>query len=120
MRSRTSMPDLRTITDDGGVATELSPLADELSPALRLVEATNGAGHAAPHALESLVAELLTEIKSLQRRSARIVVKTDGRLLFLRVADVDWIEAAGNYVRVHVGTNAYMCRESMKNMEGRL
>ncbi|HYY43265.1 MAG TPA: response regulator, partial [Pyrinomonadaceae bacterium] len=33
----------------------------------------------------------------------RVVVKTGGRIFFLKTAEVDWIEAYGNYVRLHVG-----------------
>ena len=37
------------------------------------------------------------------RRRDRLVVKSSGRIYFVRTADIDWCEAAGNYVRLHVG-----------------
>jgi two-component system, LytTR family, response regulator len=33
---------------------------------------------------------------------------------------VDWIEAAGNYVRLHLGADSYLFRETMNHMESRL
>jgi two-component system, LytTR family, response regulator len=62
---------------------------------------------------------LLEELRD-RRRSDRLVVKTGGRVIFLRTEDIDWIEASGNYVRLHVGGEAHLLRESMKNMERRL
>lgn len=50
----------------------------------------------------------------------RLVVKTAGRVYFVRTADVDWVEAAANYVRVHARGEAHVLRESMKQMERKL
>jgi two-component system LytT family response regulator len=54
------------------------------------------------------------------RKSDRMVVKSGGRLFFLRADEIDWIEAAGNYVRVHVGAEAHLLRETMNAIEARL
>ena len=45
---------------------------------------------------------------------------TGGRVFFLRTEDLDWIEAAGNYVRLHLGEEAHLFRETMTHMEARL
>lgn len=50
----------------------------------------------------------------------RIVVKVNGRVVFLKVADIDWVEAAGNYVSIHVGKDAYLLRETMNGIESHL
>ena len=50
----------------------------------------------------------------------RVVVKSGGRLFFLRTDEIDWIEAAGNYVRVHVGKESHLLRETMNAIETRL
>ena len=55
-----------------------------------------------------------------ERRQDRIVVKSGGRLFFLRTDEIDWIEAAGNYVRLHVGNDAHLLRETMNAIEARL
>jgi two-component system LytT family response regulator len=53
-------------------------------------------------------------------RLDRLVVKSGGRVFFLRTDQLDWIEAAGNYVRLHLGEDSHLFRETMNNMEGRL
>jgi two-component system LytT family response regulator len=50
----------------------------------------------------------------------RIVIKTGGRVLFLRAEDIDWIEAAGNYLKLHVGSESHLMRETMNHLEARL
>jgi two-component system LytT family response regulator len=66
---------------------------------------------------------LLALVKDLRRdqpRTDRLVVKSGGRLFFLRADEIDWVEAAGNYVRLHVGSTSYLLRETMNAIEGRL
>ncbi|MEX2180293.1 MAG: LytTR family DNA-binding domain-containing protein [Gemmatimonadaceae bacterium] len=74
----------------------------------------------ATHTPASLMTELLAELRAQRRRTTRLAVKTGGRVLFLRAEEIDWVEAAGNYVRLHVGAESHLYRESMKNMEARL
>ena len=50
----------------------------------------------------------------------RLMVKSDGRVFFVKVADVDWFEASGNYVRVHVGKTSHLIRETMNGIESSL
>jgi two-component system LytT family response regulator len=73
-----------------------------------------------PEQLRPLVEQLLKELRSHRHRGSRVVVKTGGKVLFLRAEEVEWVEAAGNYVRLHVGGESHLFRESMKNMETRL
>ena len=47
----------------------------------------------------------------------RLLVRKDGRTVFVRVPDVDWVEAVGNYAKLHVGKQAHMLRETMNNLE---
>jgi hypothetical protein len=54
------------------------------------------------------------------RLPERFAIKANGRLSFVRAADIDWIEAAGNYVSLHVGDKAYLLRESMRGIEKQL
>jgi two-component system, LytTR family, response regulator len=53
-------------------------------------------------------------------RLERFVVRSGGRILFLKVGQVDWIEASGNYVRLHAAGVSYLVRESLANLEARL
>lgn len=70
--------------------------------------------------LKPLLEELLGELRARKRRAARIVVRTGGKTVFLRTDEVDWVEASGNYVRLHAKGEAFVLRDSMKNMEVKL
>ncbi|MGQ0713397.1 MAG: LytR/AlgR family response regulator transcription factor [Gemmatimonadaceae bacterium] len=74
-----------------------------------------GAG-AEEHArkLDALLAQVET---NPPRSRERIMVRTDGRLYFVRIDDIDWIEAAGNYVKLHVGRETHLMRETMTGIE---
>ena len=66
--------------------------------------------------LNSLIADLRGEKKYLDR----LVVKSVGRVFFLKTDEIDWIEAAGNYVKLHVGRESHMIRETMNGIEAKL
>jgi len=63
---------------------------------------------------------LLTELQGRKQCIDRLVVRSGGRVLFLRVDELDWIESAGNYVRLHAGAEEYLYRETMSRMEASL
>lgn len=65
--------------------------------------------------------EIVRELKpGAPPRSDRLVIKSAGRLFFLRIAEIDWVEAAGNYVKLHVGTEEHLLRETMNGIEQKL
>ena len=47
-------------------------------------------------------------------------MKLDDRMVIVPVARIDWIEAYGNYVRLHVGKAVYLMRERLSRFEQRL
>jgi two-component system, LytTR family, response regulator len=49
-----------------------------------------------------------------------LVVKNGGRVVFLPVEEIAWIEAAGVYVQLHTGTSAWLHRVSMNELESKL
>lgn len=51
------------------------------------------------------------------RHASRILVKQDGRMFFVKTAEIDWIEADRNYVRLHVGQTAHVIRERISHLE---
>ena len=63
---------------------------------------------------------LIDDLRSRPRYLERLVVRSGGRILILRVDDVDWIEAAANYVKLHAGGRTYLLRETMTRMEQQL
>ncbi|MGE5760885.1 MAG: LytR/AlgR family response regulator transcription factor [Gemmatimonadota bacterium] len=50
----------------------------------------------------------------------RLLVRERGRAFFVRVEEVDWLETAGNYVRVHVGRALHRVRLPLTQLEARL
>ena len=62
---------------------------------------------------------LVNDVKPEPQRVERLVVKSGGRVFFLRTDEIDWIEAAGNYVRLHVGPVSHLLRETMYAIESR-
>jgi len=50
----------------------------------------------------------------------RFVVRSAGRILFLRAEEIDWIEAADNYVYLHASGAAHLVRTTLKAIERKL
>ncbi|MDX1951254.1 MAG: LytTR family DNA-binding domain-containing protein [Verrucomicrobiota bacterium] len=63
---------------------------------------------------------LLSDLQKSKPMVERLVVKSDGRVLLIKVEDLDWVEAADNYVNLHVGTESHLLRETMSSLEKRL
>ncbi len=63
---------------------------------------------------------LLEELKARSSHTERLVIKAGGRAFFLKTEEIDWIEAEGKYVRLHVGKESYLLREAIGSMEGQL
>src|SRR5829696_212577 len=106
------------IVDDEPLARERirTLLADE--PGFKLVgEAGDG-----PSGAESIIA-LQPDLVFLDVQmpgADRFVVKSGGRIFFVRTGEIDWIEAAGNYVKLHVGNDSHLIRETMNAVEAKL
>jgi two-component system LytT family response regulator len=69
--------------------------------------------------------ELLSHVKSGASPASadsqnRLVIKAKGRVIFLDVEEIDWVEAAANYVRVNVGKESYLLRETISRTSERL
>jgi two-component system LytT family response regulator len=70
--------------------------------------------------LAALVAEVSAAVVPTSPPTGRLAIKGEGRVVFVRIADVDWVEAMDNYVRLHVGRDVHMMRETLSNLETRL
>jgi len=53
-------------------------------------------------------------------RRDRLVIKSSGRNYVVRTHEIDWCEAAGNYVRLHVGAQTHLVRGTMGYIESQL
>ena len=72
-----------------------------------------------PKEIHDQLSALLNEMRPAQT-SDRLAVKTDGRIVFVKTIDIDWIEAADNYVSLHVGKESHLLRETMTAVEARM
>jgi len=70
--------------------------------------------------LDERLASLIKDLKTEKKYLERLVVKSVGRVFFLKVDDIDYIEAAGNYVKLHAGRESHMIRETMNGIEAKL
>jgi two-component system, LytTR family, response regulator len=66
------------------------------------------------------IISLLEEFKNSSSHADRLVVKTNGRILFLKTNEIDWIKAEGNYVKLYAGKNSYLIRDTISNLETKL
>jgi two-component system LytT family response regulator len=70
--------------------------------------------------LDTRLKNALEEWNNRRKYLDRLVIRSGGRVFFLRVEELDWIEAAGNYVRLHAGTEEHLYRETMARLESSL
>jgi len=70
--------------------------------------------------LSSRVQTLLAEIRPEPRQLDRIAIKNGNRVILLKVDDIDWVEAADNYVVLHAGNDNHMQRSTISAMEEKL
>jgi two-component system, LytTR family, response regulator len=66
------------------------------------------------------IAERLTAafdaLQTPRRQGPRLVIRANGRVKFIEVTQIDWVEAEGNYVRLHAGADCHLVRETMANL----
>jgi two-component system LytT family response regulator len=79
---------------------------------------SNGAQGELDERLRTLLENFKSEPSS--RHLERLMIKSSGRVFFLRVAELDWIEAEGNYLRLHVGRESHLLRETMNRLASKL
>jgi two-component system LytT family response regulator len=82
-------------------------------------------GYPGEEQLRRLLAEVLGRDGEAPAKPAspffeRVAVKSDGGTRILQIADVDWFETDGNYVRVHVGKNTYLIRSTANRLQEEL
>ena len=73
-----------------------------------------------PEKINQQINSLLRQLKPSHPQNERFVVKSGGRVFFLKNDEIDWIEAAGNYVRLHVGNETHLLRETMNAIQKKL
>lgn len=70
--------------------------------------------------VDSRLASFLAEMKPGSRKLDRFAFKSDGRVIFARLEEIDWVEADGNYVHLHVSGTSHLLRETLGSLETQL
>jgi two-component system LytT family response regulator len=69
---------------------------------------------------ESKVTRLLEGVRAGPNRPQRILVKTDGRMFFVKTSEIEWVEADEKYVLLHTRSQRHMIRQSISALETQL
>ncbi len=77
------------------------------------------AGRGAQEAVNRLL-KMMEERQPASPRLTRIPIRNDGRIVFVKLEEIDWIEAAGNYMVLHCGADNHIYRETMGTLEQQL
>jgi DNA-binding LytR/AlgR family response regulator len=64
--------------------------------------------------------QLLRALRARTMPSQRLVIKSGSRMLFLHPEKIEWVEAEKDYVRLHVGKETHLVRETMNDIEKKL
>ena len=70
--------------------------------------------------MDQRILTLLEDLKAGSKYLERLVIKASGRIYFLDINEVDWIEAEGNYVSVHTARKSHLLRETIGSLESQL
>ncbi|MEP6733694.1 MAG: LytTR family DNA-binding domain-containing protein [bacterium] len=62
----------------------------------------------------------LRTVRSQRARPSRFLVRRGRQMQFVRAEEIDWLDAQGNYVRLHIGGRAHLLRDTMTAMETKL
>jgi two-component system, LytTR family, response regulator len=66
------------------------------------------------------IGTLLESMQAQQQYFDRIIIRADGRITFLHVREIDWLEADDKYVHLHTGKGTRMVRQTLTALEGQL
>ena len=94
--------------------------ARRFQKALERARAAVARDQSAEGPVEQRLINLLDDLGGERRYSKRIVVKSSGRIHFVKVDEIDWVEAEGNYVKLHVGSETHLFRDTMNSIESQL
>jgi two-component system LytT family response regulator len=67
--------------------------------------------------LQARLLALLEQTPALSGGIRRLLVKAGARVIFVNADEIDWIQAEGNYVRVHTGGAAHLVRQTLSRLE---
>ncbi len=98
----------------------LKPFDEErFTQSLRRAAALIG-GKRQNHLSQDLVDLIADKFSASRSRPERLVIREAGRIFFVDLQEIDWIEAAGDYAKLHIGQKSHLLQRSMKALEAEL
>jgi two-component system, LytTR family, response regulator len=70
--------------------------------------------------LDERLTALLSSLKPETKYLERLMIKAAGRVYFLKVEEINWVGAEGNYLRLHAGDSSHLLRDTLSRLAGRL
>lgn len=71
-------------------------------------------------AVSERILRAIEDIKTKPVHLERLVIKLNGHVFFMKAEEIDWLEAEGNYVRLHSGKESYLLRDTISALESQL
>src|ERR1700733_3879499 len=72
------------------------------------------------HRILDLLSQVKSDMLPAPSSEGRLVIRAKGRVVFLNLSEIDWIEASANYVRLNVGKESHLFRETIGRISERL
>jgi two-component system LytT family response regulator len=66
---------------------------------------------------DSMLRSMLQTLASPRKHLARLAIRSGGKTFFVAMSDVDWMQAAENYVELHIGNARHLVHLSMQSLE---
>lgn len=70
--------------------------------------------------LSETVASMASELRRRQEELDRLLVRCGGRVVFVRTADITWVESAANYVKIRAAGQQYLLRRTLEGLLAQL
>ncbi len=86
----------------------------------RFQDALKHAFQQSANKIPSQLSNLISTLNKQRNYLQRILLKTSGKIIILKIDDINWIEAEEKYVQLHTSKEKYLYRETMNALEQEL
>lgn len=73
-----------------------------------------------PSGAATALGGVMADLRRVRGYAERLVINSSGRVVFIKVGEIDWLEASGNYVMVHAGREKFLMRDTLRALTERL
>jgi len=71
-------------------------------------------------ALAERLLAVVDELRKPEPAGERLLIRADGRVTFVEMGRIDWMESEGNYVRIRAGADSHLMRDTLTRLQARL